>query len=201
MSTVNTQNPSTVKNANEAAVSTPKDVDIPSLVEKAASRKISKDSTLESFTLNQTRVFSAVCAEYKSLMGLERSARLPDETAAKITDAIDAFIDQKVKTINSRNAISFRKTLAYSQADAQVYIKLTATGKQILALKDQKLAISILIREEQERLDKAMIKPNPDYDREAKMKLKIRKMEFGKAFIESELKKLEAEQKKPESTN
>lgn len=175
-------------NATKLAISTPPELDFDAIVSKNALRSV-KGVTRERLLINHSKLFATCAAETRSLLGQEKGNNLPAEIADKLSNAVDAFINQHIQRINPSNAISFRRSFAHKSRDMQIVDKLTAIGENVLNLKEQHLGCNILLTEKNRSLDELMKKPNPDYDREMSVKEEIAKLERTKTFIESCLAK------------
>lgn len=120
--------------SNEAAVSTPAEIDLVLLVESVAKRKASIG---ESFSgkKGKSSLFSGVCSAYRSAMGLPkftedgRPAQLADVHVASINDAITEFWQSKLNDLGSFGQVtSYRKNyvIAKVKEDGTVNLKYGA---------------------------------------------------------------------------
>lgn len=185
---VSTQVPALSKVPNEAAFSTPQEVNFLAIVEKNSRRVVKENSTTrEGWTLNHSKLFSACCAEVKSSLGMEQAARLPQEVADKINDAIVSFGMSRLSAINPTNVISIRKAFHADNRNLRVTERITAVGENTLPLKEQLLGIKLAIGVKERRLKDIQAKPNPDYDLEKSTKEHIAKLELTKAHIEASI--------------
>jgi hypothetical protein len=90
---ISLQNPATTSNANVAAISTPKEIDIPAIVKRQANKKAKSPVVREAWNLNREKLLNAVRAEWKSLMGQEsKGNRVPEEIDSKLVTEVDKFI-------------------------------------------------------------------------------------------------------------
>lgn len=181
--------------ATDLAISTPNRIDIDSLVEKNAKRTV-KGVTRERLLINGSKLFSAVCAEYKSMIALDKSNRLSDEIAAKIQASIDKFIEKQVNRVNPRNAVSFRTYFAHDFRNLRIVERVNALGENSLILKEQLLGVHCLLTAKNNALKDLEKKPTPDYDREASVKEEIRKLELTEQHIKATLAAVTTEETK-----
>jgi hypothetical protein len=187
---IHTQNPATGTNANAEAISTPQVIDYLAIVAKNATRKAT-GLTKERFTLNQSKLFSACCAEVKSLLGHEKLNRLPEDIADKISSAIVTYGEAQIASITPQNIISARKFLHVSTRDLQVTERVQIVGENTIALKEQLFGANLAIGQAERRLTDLQKKPNIDYDAEAKCKEKIAKLQLVKVHLEACIAKME----------
>jgi hypothetical protein len=173
-------------NANDAAISTPKEIDYTAVVEKNAVRILKANQATRFHTvLNASKLFSSVCAEVKSMLGANKVGRLPNEIAAKISDAIAAYQIKMIAQVNPSNVQSVIRSFRHSARDMAVVEQVRATGINSLALAEQHLGITILINTQERRLTALQSKPSPDLDAEANCKESIKRMELTRFHIEA----------------
>lgn len=189
---VSTQNVATSNNANQAAVSTPKDIDLVSCVARQASRQVKAgSSTRERYMLNKSKLFSAVCSEVKSLLGLEKTLRLNEEMADKINSAVDSYIIGRIAEVNPTNCRSVTKSFKHDSRNLQVVEKVSAIGENLLSLKEQLLGIHILQRTAEKRLTDLQAKKSPNYEAEENVKKYIAKLNLTETHISAQLQAME----------
>ncbi len=183
MTTVSTQTPSATSNPNEAATSTPKQVDIAALT-KVEAERATKGVTRERFMLNREKLVNAVRAKWKSLMGVEnKGGRVPSEIDNTINDCVDAFITRTLTAVNATNAQSVTRSFAHDARNMAVVENVTARGRNILVLNEQKLGCTLLIGAQEKRLTTLQAKKTPDYDAEANCKKAIERLQLTHAHI------------------
>ena len=186
---IHTKEAAATNNANEAAVSTPKTLTIVEIVEQCAKIKIKASckvgdafmsTTREKFSLNREKLINSVRATWKSYHGKEaKGDRVPPEIDVVIVSESEKFIETVLKQINPLNSMNFtRKVVPNFRSDCMEEI-VTAKGKNVITLKEQKLFNSIATREAEERLEKIIGKPatTPEMEQQAREKiLKLKKM-------------------------
>jgi hypothetical protein len=173
-------------NANDAAISTPKEIDYVAVVEKNAVRILkANQATRFHSVLNQSKLFSACCAEVKSMLGGDKTGRLPNEIASKISDAITTYQQKMIAQVNPANVQSVIKSFRHSAKDMAVIEQIRATGHNSLPLNEQHLGIVILISQAERRLTALQAKPTPDLDAEANCKESIKRLSLTKFHIEA----------------
>lgn len=150
---VPTQTPSLENNASKAAVSTPKDIDIVAIVAKNAARQSKNGTVLQSTTCNRSKLFSATCAEVKSLLGMEATARLSTELANKVDEAVDIFLVSIIRQITPQNIISHTVTYKHKPSDMAVVEQVTLKGYNVIELEKQFYGIGELIKQAEKRLE------------------------------------------------
>lgn len=143
-------------------------------------------------TLNRTKLISAMCAQYRysfsAIYG--KGEVLPTDIHAKICESVDNYIHGELSNnINSSNSVSLRRTFAWNEKEMTVFEKVTAIGHNVLALKEQRLGITIFIGQCEKRLKELEAKPNPDFDLEKAVKDRLFKLNVTKQYIESEIAK------------
>lgn len=120
--------------SNEAALSTPAEIDLVLLVSQVAKRKASIG---ESFSgkKGKSSLFSGVCSAYRSAMGLPKftedgkPAQLADVHVTKINEAITEFWQSKLNDLGSfGRVVSYRKNYVVAKVgeDGTVRIKYGA---------------------------------------------------------------------------
>lgn len=195
---VSTQNPSTESVANNAAVSTPKEIDIAAIVSRQAEKKSKSPVVRGAFMLNREKLLNSVRAEWKSLMGMEaKGNRVPEEMDGKLCNEVDAYIMKALGMINPANAVSIRKSFAHDSSNMAIVEKVVATGKNILALEEQKLGVNVLVRDAERRLkyheDRGITSDN---DIIVNIKKYILKLQMTKSHILATIEQIKVESSK-----
>lgn len=137
---VNTQTLETTPRNAQAAVSTPTEIELVSLVSEVARRK-SKDGFTFSGTKGKSTLFSAVCSAYRSLRGLPKftedgkPARLSDSVVSELNQAIERFWTNKaLEIVNYGTVVSYRKDVSAMKLDkngeAELYLTSTMKAKR-----------------------------------------------------------------------
>lgn len=192
MQLVNTKEPSETRSPNEAASHGTTELDYAEIVTRQARRKIAHGSAVtQAFKLNQANLFSSVCAEVKARRGMAEKT-LPVEVANRISEEIALLISNSINAITADNIVSMSKSFKYSARNRRVVEAVTVKGENTLALKEQILAINILARKVQKRLDGLMTSVNTDVDREAKCKAQLLDYQISVDVIQAELNRQEA---------
>ncbi len=193
MTTVMTQTPSPSTNANEAATSTPKVIDIASLVNVEAERA-TKGVTRQRFMLNREKLVNAVRAKWKSLVGESRRdeqgnvlpalARVPSEIDDTINTCVDNFINATLRSnLHAANLQSVTRSFAHDARNLMVVESVTAKGRNILAMNEQKLGITLLIGAQEKRLTALQAKKTPNHEAELNCNKAIAKLKLTHAHI------------------
>lgn len=178
---------STSNNANAAAQSTPEitDVYIRDVVSRHASRKIN-GATRERFHLNHSKLFASVCAEIRSALGNAKGERVPTEIANKIDAAVVEVTERIMRQyVHTNNIESATRSFKHDARNLAVVEAVTLKGKNVLALKEQHLGITILINQQERRLSTLQAKATPDYDAEDNCKKGIQRLRLTLAHIEA----------------
>ncbi len=150
-----------------------------------------KGVTRERKMLNRAKLIANVCAEYRShfpaIYG--KTERLPSEVFAMVEDAVDMFISDALTSVHTGNVLSVRRAFYHKKNDMEVTERVTITGENTLALKEQHLGVTIFITQAEKRLKDLESKPTPDLDREKQVKESLMRLNVTKTFIEAELKR------------
>lgn len=142
------------QNATDLAVSSPKVIDLAEIVAKAASRKAG-GLTMQATMLDQGKLFSAVAAEFKSLSGMERTARLASEVVDKINGAIDAFRNDLLAGFATD--CKSHRVFAAHKANAKCFVRAEVIRREsVMSLGEQHLFAKIAVRKAEERWQKAV---------------------------------------------
>lgn len=192
MSQVATKELAATSNANEAAVSTPKEIDIAAIVSKVAAIKIKTtkqgdSTTRERVSLNREKLVNACRSEWKSLRAQDKLSRVPDEIDSKIIQCCEEYITHKIGQIHPLNALTFNRKIVPDFRNDMMVEKVTAVGKNLLRLEEQKLFCDIAIRETEEHLTRIQAMPATTPDREVKVKEKISKLQKMLLWIETNI--------------
>jgi len=163
------------------------------VVEKNARRQ-TKGLAREAFTLNASKLFASCCAEVKSMLGAEKTNRLPQEVADSLNNAIEAFCQSRIHEVNPQNVLSLRKYFHADNRNLRITERVQVVGENSLPLKEQLFGVNLAINAKNKRLDDLMKKATPDYDLEKSIKEHIAKLELTKMHIEASLAALQKEQ-------
>lgn len=188
-----TQTASLKNNANAAAISTPAEIDIVSLVAKNANRQSKNGVVIQATSCNRSKLFSATCAEVKSLLGMEATARLSAEWATKIDESIDTFLLSIISSITPSNIVSHSRSYRHKQSDLAVVEQVRLTGFNVLSLEKQFHGIGELIKQANKRL---VTLRNNYADREIieNAEKSVLRMETTKSHIHTQIEKLKETQ-------
>ena len=133
----------------------PTDIDIAGTVARNAHKAVKGEhgGFKGGTNINNSRLFSAVCAEVKSKLGMESTARLDTEMAGKVQECIDNFRTNLLMAHFSKDEIVSHtwgpKHLA-SKNDIVVAHRLTA--HRVIELRDKVFCCKLLINEQRTRL-------------------------------------------------
>jgi len=162
--------------------------DFAGAVERTAKRK-SAGATRERHMLNFQKLVSSVCAEYRMHHAGEygRTERLPTEIHGKIQTLCQEYIQKQLAQVHVGNVLSVQRRFFHKWKDSEIVERVTATGENVIALKEQLLGVKIFIGQTEKRLKDCEAKPTPDYDREASIKESLAKLNRTKLYVESEI--------------
>jgi len=155
-----------------------------------------KGLTMERAMLQRSKLITSVVNAYRNQFAgiYGRKDVLPSEIFAKVENAVDTVISRALGGINENNVLSVRRSFHYNKANHTVTERVTAIAENMLTLKKQLLGITIYVTAAEKRLRELEAKPTPNHDAEKKVRERIMNLGISQAFIQSELKKLEAEQ-------
>lgn len=162
--------------------------DFQARLEGIAKRKC-EGITLSASALRVNKLFSALASEYKSIVKIEKNVNLPTETADMLMKEVEKFISSKLSTINAQNCISMRKYYHHNKNKSAMVIRHKAIGEDMIALKEQKMAVLLALNEANKRLDK-LVAAYADQERIDKARETVLSLEKTQAFILDQLKKL-----------
>lgn len=162
------------QNATDLAISGPGTLDLDALCAKVASRKAG-GLTEKAFSLDYSKLFSAICAEYKSFSGIEPKARLADEVVAQIDSAIERFQSAQVGRFNE-DLVSYRCFAAHKPGQARFVRAEVIRRESAMALNEQEMHAKWAVRKAQERVDKLTL-AYADADRIEKAKKALGRLE------------------------
>jgi hypothetical protein len=170
------------QNATDLAVSGPGELDLNALVAKVAARK-SGGLTVSAATLDYNKLFSGVCAEFKSFSGIESKARLANEVVARIETAIKDYQSGLLNRFNE-DLMGYRKFAAHKPSQSRFVMAETIRRESAMPLAEQHLFCNIAIGKATERLDKLVAK-FADGEIVDKAKKALARLESTKASIEA----------------
>lgn len=183
-------------NATNLAVSTPKEIDLVEMVKNCAFRKSNIGETLVG-NKGKRNLFSAVCADYKSLRSIAKDTRLDDETVGKINEAIKSFWSRQAQRILDYGEVvsaSFDKPSAEFTEDGKrvTNVHLNAklhSRKELCDSRERKLNVLFMLTQARKRMDN-MLGEVGKHTREAMaaQALRIAALETEHARLESAFK-------------
>lgn len=155
---------------------------------KRCAHRQAKGMTREGQLLNRSKLISMVCSDYRchfaSIYG--KTERLPQEVFSLVETAVDAFINSKLAEVNASNVISYRRSFFHKANQCEVVERVATVAENKLTLKEQHLGINLAIGIAEKRLTDQQAKKQVDYDKEAKLKVTIARLELTRAMIEGE---------------
>lgn len=188
-------NKALAQNATDLAVSGPGTVDLDALCIKVASRKAG-GLTEKAFSLDYSKLFSAICAEFKSFSGIEPKARLADEVVTRIDEAIAKFQASQLARFNE-DLVSYRCFAAHKPGQARFVRAEVIRRESAMALNEQEMHAKWAVRKAQERVDKLTL-AYADADRIEKAKKALGRLEHTLGAIRAMLANTPAETPKSE---
>jgi len=155
-----------------------------------------KGLTMERAMLQRSKLITSVVNNYRNQHAgiYGRKDLLPSEIFTKVEHAVDSVIASALGGITEHNVISSRRAFYYNKGNHTVTERVVIIAENMLTLKKQLLGITIYVTAAEKRLKDLEAKPTPNHDQEKKVRERINNLCISRAFIESELKKLEAEQ-------
>lgn len=157
---------------------------------KRASTRSAKGLTRESRTLNRQKLVAMICADFRahfaSVYG--KTERLPSDVFEKVELAVDTEIEACLKLVHGCNAATMRRAFAHKANDLKFVERVTITGENEIALKEQHFACTLAIGQCEKRLRELEAKKTPDLEREKSVKEQLMRLKLTMAFIEGEQK-------------
>lgn len=187
--------------SNQAALSTPKEIDLVSLASEVAQRK-SKDGLSFNGKKGKQSLFTGVCSAFRSLMGrskLDDAGRvipLPQDEVIAIEKAIATMWERKaVSLVNYGEVISYRKDVSASKigknGEAQLYLTATMKAKRYCAdLSEWHRVAKLQLDKAKKRMD-YMLDNAGKFDRDAFTSQKLAIEALEKALASQEMPKTE----------
>jgi polyhydroxyalkanoate synthesis regulator phasin len=162
--------------SNQAAISTPAEINLVTLVETVAKRK-STDGVSFTGKKGKQTLFSAVCSAYRSMRGLPKFTddgkpmKLTDSVCAELQAAIATFWTSKANEIVGYGEIvSYRKDVAAmkltDKGEAKLHLTATLRAKRQCAdLSEHHRTAKILLDKAKKKMD-YMLDNAGDYSRD-----------------------------------
>lgn len=161
------------------------DIDYQTVLEKISKRKAS-GMTIDSRNLKRNDLFSALCSEYKSYMNLEKTTRLPNETAERLYAEVDKYINGVLSAINGQNVLRQRKGYYHNSRQNAITVRITTVGENQLLLKEQLLGVHLALNAAKASLQKAVDAYKPE-EIIQKHREKVLSLEKTELFIKHEM--------------
>jgi len=191
------------QNATELAPSLhgEEDYDFNASVKRQAT-KTAKGTTRERLTLNRNKLISHVCGEFRmnfaSIYG--KSEKLPRDIFDKVEIAVDNYLTEQLKQVNSLNVISSRRAFYHVARQVEIVERVTIIGENKLVLQEQLLGVDLMINAAEKRLRDLYAKNTPNFDREKSVQAQIMQLNLTKQYILGEIGQQEKLKKEASAT-
>jgi hypothetical protein len=154
--------------------------------------KAIKGATREGFNLNRGKLISAMVNDYKARFASIYSPKehLPSDIFQKIENACDELIASQLGRVNSKNALTWRRSFAHKAQQQCIVDRITIIGENTLPLEEQLLGVNILISEQNRKIEDYLLGKMPGWNEDTltKARQRIISLEGTKKHIEDSIK-------------
>lgn len=167
---------------------------------KIAAERKAKGMTRERWFLSRPKLISAICADYRARFAsvYGKAERLPSSIFEKIEKAVDSVIASQLSQVNAQNVISLRRSFSHKSNQYKFVERVTATGENELALKEQLLGCHLAIGSVQRRLDDMSKSGRLTEDLRKDLQAQMMKLQLTENFIKGEIQHQEKAVASPE---
>jgi hypothetical protein len=129
--------------------------------------RAAKGVTKEQHMLNRAKLIKGVAADYRSHYPAiyEQGGKLPSETFAMVEKAVDKVILSHIADVTPENIVSKRKYHYFNSKLNTVTERVTLTGENIVALKEQRFGLICFIEQAKKRIANIELKPVVDNEK------------------------------------
>ena len=133
------------QNATDLAISPTgeEDYDFDLSVKRQAT-KSAKGTTRERLTLNRNKLITHVCGDFRMHFAAVygKSEKLPRDIFNKVENAVDNYLTEQLKQVNSLNVISSRRAFFHIARQAEIVERVTIIGENKLVLRSNYLELT-----------------------------------------------------------